>query len=201
MNSYAKLIETHIISFKEILVQKYKQIGLNEQEAMIIIHLYEQKKHTNNALSVSTIEKYVTLSTNELSQIIVDLVKRGYIELKMENNQERFSLSPTINLLGEALGKNDDLDYKEEIKLLVADLEKTYNRPLNANELLIVQRWITEEYSIDLIKKAIEEANRLSRYNVRYVDSILTNKVQRTTNVTINPDIEEVLKQINVTKK
>lgn len=201
MNSYAKLIETHIISFKEVLVLNYKRIELNEQEAMIIILLYEQKKHSNNALSVSSIEKYVTIPHNELSQMIVSLVERGYIELQMNGNQECFSLLPTINRLGAALGQNDDLDYKGEIKLIVSDLEKTYARPLTASELLIVQRWITEEYSIDLIKNAVQESLKLNRYNVRYIDSILVNKIQRNADVEVDPNIEEVLKQIHVTKR
>lgn len=201
MNSYAKLIETHIISFKEVLVLNYKKIELNEQEAMIIILLYEQKKHSNNALSVSSIEKYVTIPHNELSQMIVSLVERGYIELQMNGNQECFSLLPTINRLGDALGQNDDLDYKGEIKLIVSDLEKTYARPLTASELLIIQRWITEEYSIDLIKNAVQESLKLNRYNVRYIDSILVNKIQRNADVEVDPNIEEVLKQIHVTKR
>ena len=44
MNNYGKLIESHMISFKEVLVMNYKAIGLNESEAMVIILLYEQKK-------------------------------------------------------------------------------------------------------------------------------------------------------------
>ena len=47
MNNYSKLITSHMISFKEVLVKNYKKIKLNETEAMIIILLYEQRKHNN----------------------------------------------------------------------------------------------------------------------------------------------------------
>ena len=108
MNNYGKLIESHMISFKEVLVMNYKAIGLNETEAMVIILLYEQKKHKNNALSVSNILKYVTLKESELSKLIVNLVERDYIELIFEdNNVEKFSLTPTIDKLGSILENLD----------------------------------------------------------------------------------------------
>ena len=201
MNSFAKLIETHIISFKEVLVLNYKKIGLNEIEAMIIILLYEQKKHTNNALSASSIEKYVTLDEKQLSEMIVNLVERGYIELLLENGQECFSLKPTIEKLGLVLDQGDNVDYKEELKLIIADLEKHYNRPLNANELLIIRRWMTEEYSIELIKAAVTESYTKNRLNVRFIDTILTNRINRVKPVEVDPEIEEVLKQIHVGRK
>ena len=47
MNNYGKLIKSHMISFKEVMVLNYKAIGLNETEAMVIILLYEQKKQKN----------------------------------------------------------------------------------------------------------------------------------------------------------
>lgn len=201
MNSFAKLIETHIISFNEVLVLNYKKIGLNEIEAMIIILLYQQKKHTNNALSVSSIEKYVTLDEKQLSEMIVNLVERGYIELLLENAQECFSLKPTIEKLGLVLDQGDNVDYKEELKLIIADLEKHYNRPLNANELLIIRRWMTEEYSIELIKAAVTESYTKNRLNVRFIDTILTNRINRVKPVEVDPEIEEVLKQIHVGRK
>ena len=48
MNNYSKLINSHMISFKEALVKNFKKIDLNEIEAMVIILLYEQKKINNN---------------------------------------------------------------------------------------------------------------------------------------------------------
>ena len=201
MNSFAKLIETHIISFKEVLVLNYKKIGLNELEAMIIILLYEQKKHNNNALSVSLLAKYVTIDQKQLSEIIVNLVEKGYIELLLEQGQECFSLKPTIEKLGLALDQTESIDYKEELKLIIGDLENHYQRHLNANELLIIRRWMSEEYSIDLIKAAVEESYKQNRLNVRFVDTILTNRANRVKCDEVNPEIEEVLNQIHVNKK
>jgi len=189
-----------MISFKEVLVLNYKRIGLNEVEAMCLILLYEQKKHTNNAISVNEIVKYVTLSEQELSKVLLKLVEKGYIELKLINNVESYSLNPTIKKLGNVLEKQESgKTYKEEIQDIIATLEKYYGRNLTPKELLIIQEWFNEEYEIDVINKAINESLKLGKNNVKYIDSILSNKVKREEQVD-DDDIEEVLKEINVRK-
>ena len=68
MNNYSKLINSHMISFKEALVKNFKKINLNEVETMVIILLYEQKK-INNTLSIETLLEQVTLSEYDLSSM------------------------------------------------------------------------------------------------------------------------------------
>ena len=201
MNNYAKLIESHIISFKEVIVLNYKKIGLNEQEAMIIILLYEHKKHHDKAISVKDISQYVTFTEQELSSKIVSLVERGYIELEMKNNVEVFSLKPTIEKLGNSLANVDEkIIYKDEIKEIIADLEKKYSRPLKASELLIIKEWFNQKIDVNVIKKTIENCYQLNKLNIKYIDSILSNQVNRNKDVIIDEKIEEVLKRINVRK-
>lgn len=201
MNNYGKLIEAHMISFKEVIVMNYKEIGLNETEAMVIILLYEQKKHNNNALSVKNISKYVTLSETELSKLIVSLVEREFIELIIEdNNEEHFSLVPTIEKLGEVLKNNDSKEegVQEDISKLISFLETTYQRPLNASELVIVQRWMSENHSMKTIMNAVNESIRLQKLNLKYADAILMSKTPREIVNTVDPEIQKVLQQINV---
>lgn len=201
MNNYGKLIESHMISFKEVLVMNYKAIGLNETEAMVIILLYEQKKHKNNALSVSNILKYVTLKENELSKMIVSLVERDYIELIFEdNNVEKFSLTPTIDKLGsilENLDKNEN-GVQDDISKIISYLETAFQKQLSASELVVVQRWISENKSMKDIMNAVNETLRLGKYNVKYADAILSSKTPREKANNIDPEIQKVLKQINV---
>ena len=201
MNNYGKLIESHMISFKEVLVMNYKAIGLNESEAMVIILLYEQKKHKNNALSVSNISKYVTLSENELSKLIVNLVEREYIELIIEdNNEEHFLLTPTIDKLGsilESLDKNEE-GIQEDISKLISYLETAYQKQLNSSELIVVQKWVNENHSMKDIMNAVNETLRLGKYNVKYADAILMSKAPRAAASNIDPEIQKILQQVSV---
>ena len=201
MNNYGKLIKSHMISFKEVMVLNYKSIGLNEIEAMIIILLYEQKKQKNHAISAKNIMKYVTLSETELSNLLVSLVERGYIELIIEdNNMEHFVLTPTIDKLGEVLELNekghstgDDL-----ISEIINLLENIYQRTLTSSELVVVQRWVSEKYSLKEITNAVTESQKLNKINIKYIDAILASKPVREYANEIDPEIQKVLQQINV---
>ena len=204
MNNYSKLIKSHMISFKEVMVLNYKAIGLNETEAMIIILLYEQKKQKNHAISAKNILKYVTLSENQLSNILVNLVERGYIELIIENNNsEHFVLTPTIERLGEVLELNEkgETVVKDDVSQAVNLLESSYQRMLTASELVIVQRWINEKYTIKDIQNAVNDSIRLNRTNLKYVDAILASKPVREQADEIDPELQKVLQQINVKRR
>ncbi len=201
MMNYGKLIESHMISFKEVMVTNYKLIGLDETEAMIIMLLYSQKKHKNNALSVKNISQYVTVDENQLSKIIVELVEKDFIELTIEdNNEEHFSLAPTIEKLGRVLEAQDKnkIVCQDESSKIISFLETAYQKQLSPADLLVVQKWIREQYEFKNIMDAVNESIRLNRLNIKYADAILVNRTPREKTDEIDPEIQEVLKQINV---
>ena len=51
MNNFSKLIKSKVISFNEVLIESYKQLGLDEADTMILIHLHNQLLNNNNLLS------------------------------------------------------------------------------------------------------------------------------------------------------
>lgn len=201
MNNYSKLIKSHMISFKEVMVLNYKAIGLNETEAMVIILLYEQKKQKNHAISAKNILKYVTLTESQLSNLLVNLVERGYIELIIEdNNLEHFVLTPTVEKLGEVLEANElgETSFKDNVSQVINLLETSYQRMLTASELVIVQKWMNEKHSLKDISNAINESIKLNKMNVKYVDAILVSRPVREQADEIDPELQKVLQQINV---
>lgn len=200
MNNYAKLIESHMISFKESMVLNYKKIGLNEIEAMVIILLYENKKHKSGAISVKTILPYVTMSESELSKIVVSLVERGYIELSIIDNKESFQLTPTMQKLGgviEVEHRTTD-DVKTQSREIIHYLETNYQRTLSASELLIIQRWFDENRTLQDMMKVIDESLALKKYNLKYADAIMTKNSNNKEEVQVDPEMLELLGKVNV---
>ena len=168
MNNYSKLIDSHMISFKEALVKNFKKINLNEIETMVIILLYEQKK-TNNTLSIETLLEQVTLSEYDLSSMIVDLVERGYIELVIEDNmEEHFFLTPTINKLGDVLEQNEKKpkDYELELAKTVSYIESVFQKQMTITDLKIIDRWFTEGFTFEEITETILDCVRLKIMNL-----------------------------------
>ena len=205
MNNYSKLITSHMISFKEVLVKNYKKIKLNETEAMIIILLYEQRKHNNEALSVKTLLPYVTLAENELSKLIVNLVERGYIDLTFDNDAtEKFSLEPTIERLGECLAVENSANQEPralEVSQVVTLIENTFQKQVTPSEIIYVQRWVNENYTYEQIKVAVLESLKMKKTNIKYVDAILVGRNKREAATNVDPKLEEVLQQINVRRR
>lgn len=205
MNNYSKLITSHMISFKEVLVKNYKKIKLNETEAMIIILLYEQRKHNNEALSVKTLLPYVTLAENELSKLIVNLVERGYIDLTFDNDAtEKFSLEPTIERLGECLAVENSGNQEPralEVSQVVTLIENTFQKQVTPSEIIYVQRWVNENYTYEQIKIAVLESLKMKKTNIKYVDAILVGRNKREAATNVDPKLEEVLQQINVRRR
>ena len=205
MNNYSKLITSHMISFKEVLVKNYKRIKLNEIEAMVIILLYEQRKHNNEALSVKTLLPFVTLSENELSKLIVNLVERGYIYLTFDNDAtEKFSLEPTIERLGECLAvehSNEKNESSLEVSQVVTLIENSFQKQLSPSDIIYVQKWVNENYSYDQIRNAVLESLKLKKMNIKYVDAVLIGRSKRETATNVDPKLEEVLQQINVRRR
>lgn len=201
MNNYAKLIESHMISFKESMVLNYKKIGLNEVEAMVIILLYENKKHKSGAISIKTILPYVTMAESELSKLVVSLVERGYIELSIIDGNESFQLTPTMQKLGAVIDvehRTSD-DVKEQSAKVIHYLEVNYQRPLAASELLIIQNWFNENKTVEEMMKVINESLALKKYNLKYADAIMANRSNNTSKeVEVDPEMQELMSKINV---
>ena len=117
MNNIAKLIKAKTIDFTQVLIKYYKAIGLNETTAVIVAKLYYLAEENDNFLELDKLCKEVTLSSDKLSDEIINLVNQGYIELTLDNNgKEEFTLDGVIERLGVAIDKTSDdvLDERQE---------------------------------------------------------------------------------------
>ena len=203
MNNYSKLIDSHMISFKEALVKNFKKIDLNEVETMIIILLYEQKK-SDNILSIEKLLNQVTLSEYDLSSMIVNLIERGYIELEITDNmEEHFFLTPTINKLGTVLEQNEKDPQKAEMELarIVSYIESVFQKQMTINDFKIIDRWIEEGFSFEEITNTVLDCARLKKMNVKYVDAVLISRKKHEKATNVDPELQEVLQQINVKRR
>ena len=95
MNNYSKLIDSHMISFKEALVKNFKKIGLNEIETMVIILLYEQKKNLKKNLIA--LRDYAQKNDINLSDIDIKLPSNDYATEKDKSDKKY--LEPILDFL------------------------------------------------------------------------------------------------------
>ena len=191
MNNIAKLIKAKTIDFTQVLIKHYKAIGLNETAAVIVVKLYYLAEENDNFLELEKLAKEVTIAIEELGDLIIELVNKGYIELTLDDNgKETFTLDGVIEKLGVVIDKesSDDLfdERQEKMSLIVSYVEATFCKVCNANDLIIINAWIDNNYEYEDIKSAVFKSFQLGKYNLKYADAILASKSSHK----VKPEIE-----------
>jgi DNA replication protein len=198
MNNIAKLIKAKTIDFTQVLIKYYKAIGLNETTAVIVAKLYYLAEENDNFLELDKLCKEVTLSSDKLSDEIINLVNQGYIELTLDNNgKEEFTLDGVIERLGVAIDKTSDdvLDERQEkLSLIVTYVETTFSRTCSTADLVVINAWLDNNYNYDDIKSAVFKSFQLGKFNLKYADAILASKVSHKVNNDF--EIDEELKAL-----
>ena len=145
MNNFSKLIKSKVISFNEVIIESYKQLGLDEADTMILIHLHNQLLNNNNLLSITNLATKVTLSENDLSSRVLLLVQKGFLELLIgDDSQETFSLDDTYEKLGNVIDHEDmnPISRKDQIRQIINYIETTFQAVIKPNEIEIINAWL-----------------------------------------------------------
>ena len=193
MNSVARLIKAKTISFTEELLKNYKKINLNEIETILLIKLYQKLDNRDNVLSIEELVYSMTLNDEELSNLVIKLVQKGFIEINLDNGIESFSIDGTIELLAKAIDDDEPNTFKDRQDLLsqiVLYIETTYAKPLAPADLMIINNWIDLSYSFDEIKKAILDSLKAKKLHLKYADAILANRSIKEKRETVEYDEE-----------
>lgn len=205
MASYVELMKENIIDFGKLLLEKYYLLKLDEVECMVLYKLDKYSKKYNNLLNLSELEKTMHLDKDRLGDVIASLVSKGYITLKMSEDDngafiEEFSLEDTYKELSYVIDNDKATIVKNEINdnitKLLKVLESKNNKPLSPIEVEIIRKWFYEyKYDIEMIN---EEINRVSKYKIFSISSIDRNLYTRSKETITDDDItsaQEILKR------
>lgn len=205
MKSYVDLMKENIIDFGSLLLDKYYLLNLNETECMVLYKLSKYSKEVNNILNLSYLEKKMNLDTNQLGNVIAGLVSKGFITLKMSDDDkgtflEEFSLEDAYKELsyvledGEKKAINDQVN--NDIKMILKMLESKNNKPLSPIEMQIVQKWFYEyKYDLELIKEQIEKTYKNKNASITIVDRQLFAKSRESITTDEIEAAQEILKR------
>jgi len=201
MNNFSKLIKSKVISFNEVIIESYKQLGLDEADTMILIHLHNQLLNNNNLLSITNLATKVTLSENDLSSRVLLLVQKGFLELLIgDDSQETFSLDDTYEKLGNVIDHEDmnPISRKDQIRQIINYIETTFQAVIKPNEIEIINAWIDEKYTFEEIKEATLECLRMGKPYIQYVDRKLVNSLTQAPVETVDERTFNLLNNIYV---
>lgn len=181
-----KWIDEGIIDFKELILQNYKNIGLTETDAFILIELRKQSKAGMSYLNPNKLVKNVAISLDELLVVLEGLIQKNFLTLAIVKNTqgkeaETFSLDPTVEKI---LRYNnqvlDDVILREPPKYATSEeelvdlIETQFQKQLTPLEIEIIRKWVGEDrYPLFDIKKALLDAVKANKTSLGYVDGIL----------------------------
>ena len=164
----------NMIDWKSLLIENYKQMGLNENEVSIILIIDCIKKTGKNLVSPDLIALKSTLPMKDIDSINSDLMSKKIIALEDGLYGLETSLRPLIEKLHQIFIEEmvDDEKYADKDRIF-ARLENTLGRPLSKYEMDTVKEWLNEGETYDSISGAIEIALFANRKNINYMDQIL----------------------------
>lgn len=201
-------LKTRPVVIRRELLDHYSELGLDEQDLIILIKLIYASETSNKQPSIELLQKGSNMQPREVTAVIQNLIQRELLELNVNKDEEgRFTeymnLDPFYEKLSQLLKKetmttNVQSD-KEKFKTLFQMIEQTFARPLSPYEIETLNQWIdVDQHDIDIIQAALDEANSQNKLSFKYMDRILLN--WKKNNVKTIDDSKEIRKQFNQSK-
>lgn len=173
------------INYQAILIDKYKELGLKENEVVILLLIDQLLKEQPTLVTKELLALKMTLSEKEIDQYLVDLMNRGFLEYQNYANYMTTSIEPTLKRLMAVICKDqsDPTAYtngdEDKIGNIFEVFQKEFGRVLTGIELERIRFWIENGYSEEVILDCLHEASmKNKRITIRLIDKLL---LQRTT--------------------
>ncbi|WP_102345809.1 DnaD domain-containing protein [Bacillus sp. Marseille-P3661] len=170
------------IAIPRLLIRHYKDLGLNEEEFMLLLHIYSAIDSGNTFPTPHELSELMTCSEIRCTEILQYLIQRDFIMIEekagLDLISESYSIRPLWEKLIQFLVKQDSKETqqvkeKEELNLYSL-FEQEFGRPLSPIECETLTMWIDQDnHEILLIKAALREAVMSGKLNFRYIDRIL----------------------------
>jgi len=187
-----------VVAIPKYLLTHYTKIGLNDREMMVLIQILCEAE-TNPYPSIATLAGRMTASSSDIEEVVGRLVERKLLAIERYWNPivqkwgNSYSLVGLIDELAElwAIERSQQLEEERTLKQsqsspqpvsapinppmekLVRAFEQELGRPLTHLECENLDRWLSSNFSEELIIEALRRGVSAGIRNFRYLDSIL----------------------------
>ncbi|UOF89679.1 DnaD domain protein [Fodinisporobacter ferrooxydans] len=169
------------VSFPSLFMMEYQNIGLNETEMMLILHILTFQQVEQNVFpTMPDLAARMSIGSDEIFTVLQRLVNRGYITIVPMTTDgqvsENYDLSPVIGMLTHRLHPQPNMAPIEPVrsKNVFSVFESEFGRPLTAIEYEQIIQWLdTDGYDELMILEALRESVLSGKYNFKYIDRIL----------------------------
>lgn len=165
-----------------VLLDHYKELGLNEEETLFLIVLL-RLKGKKSVLSFKNTARDSSYSEKEVKETAAQLIDKGFLRLNCEGFIE---LNGLIDKFVEVLNiraiksaekiKKEKQAIKEDkvFSALYLRFEQEMGRPLSPIEGEQISYWYhNQNIPAELIEEGLKRAVLLGKYNFRYIEAML----------------------------
>ena len=164
------LIKSRDITIPRLLLFNYKNLNITEEELIVLIYLLNSNDDLYNPKDISDDLKYELVS---VLTIVSDLTEKGIININMETrgtkSSEVVDLEPLYSKLT-TLVVNEE---KEKDTTIYTSIENEFARTLTPMEYELINAWLDNGYTEELINEALKEAVYNNVTSLKYIDKIL----------------------------
>ena len=190
------LLKYKEISFPRLLLLHYKDLKLDESELVVLIYLLNESSEFNP----KKISEDLKMTLQEVLMKIDGLTNKDLIKVelkKVDNIRKEFI---DMNLL---YNKLSYFIINEEVNVdnpnIYDTFEKEFGRTLSPMEYQIINGWLNDGMSEEMVILALKEATDNGVSNLRYIDKILYE--WRSKGLTTKEKIEQNRTQFNKKEK
>ncbi len=169
-----ELFKTKNIVIPLYLLKSYKDFALELDEFIFLMYLYNLGD--NSIFDIEKFSNELGITSKDILVYISNLTDKKLIDIKTSKSDkisvEKISLDGFYTKLG--LLVMDNINNTDNDNSSVYEMiEKEFGRTLSPMEYEIINEWLNNNISEELIKEALKEATYSGVSNLRYIDKIL----------------------------
>ncbi|USG63463.1 DnaD domain protein [Brevibacillus ruminantium] len=191
-----QVLQEGATSISNLLLKKYKQTSLTDEEMILIIHILSFQQEGNRFPTIQELQDRMSMSPVKLIQTLQKLIKEEwisideYIDPETGMRHELYNLTPLYRKLYQSWREQQNATrmidpmvepYAElasaietESVGLYTRFEQVFGRPLSPFEIETIHIWTEQDgYQDELILTALREAATVGKLHIRYIDRIL----------------------------
>ena len=170
MSQIIELLKSVNYQISKELLFNYKKMNITDSEFVILIYLINQSSNIYNPKQIGNDLK---LDLNQVLELINSLCEKNIIKIEMKKiNNIRSAIINLASLYEKIAFALTEVEEVNESNLYSV-FETEFGRTLSPMEFEIINGWVDNGYSEELIKLALKEATYNGVSNLRYIDKII----------------------------
>jgi len=166
-----EIIQNRDIVIPRLLFMNYKNIGLTEQELILVIYIM----NTSEIFNPKQISNDLNITLNNVMELMEELTSKGIIRLELKKigniRNEYINLDGLYEKLTFKILNKEEPEKQSNIYSI---FEEEFGRTISAMEIEIINAWIDNGTSEETILLALKEATYNGVSNLRYIDRIIS---------------------------